>query len=198
MKKLLIIAMLIGIAQASFCQKGTSQFGFIGGYGHFTEVWHKGGYDVGIEFKHYVKNRFFVVANFHAGVNDGTYETTFSGMNTKLHTAELRNMVKNSIIGLGLGGDALSIGRHKIYVQGTAGIGSTERLREHVFLYEKNGRDVVEIEEDLYKETTWALTMTAGYDFRVTDWLAIGVNYTAFMIGTEYDNGFNGKIGWIF
>ena len=62
----------------------------------------------------------------------------------------------------------------------------------------RSGYDNIQIEENRYEETKWALSMTAGYDFRVTDWLAVGVNYSGFQVGSNCNNGFNGKISWIF
>ena len=198
MKRLLIITALMGCMQTLFGQKGSSQFGFVGGYERFTEIGYKDGYNVGIEFKHYVKDRIFVVGNFHAGVNDGSVHTTFSGYNQSVHTLDLRNSVHDYMLGCGPGYVVLSIGRHRIYIKATAGLGNTDRIQQYAKLEMENGHEYRSIVDNQQKYTKWALTTGAGYDFRVTDWLAVGINYTGFRVGNNYNNGYNLKVSWLF
>ena len=42
------------------------------------------------------------------------------------------NSTHDYMIGLGLGGDLLQIGRHKIYIQGTVGLGTSEMSKDGV------------------------------------------------------------------
>lgn len=33
----------------------------------------------------------------------------------------------------------------------------------------------------------YALSVSAGYDYRLTEWMAIGINYTGYQIGHSFD-----------
>ena len=48
------------------------------------------------------------------------------------------------------------------------------------------------------KSIRFAISATAGYDYRVNNWLKIGINYTGYQIGYEYNNSFNAKLSFIF
>ena len=56
--------------------------------------------------------------------------------------------------------------------------------------------DIVKTYEE--KSTRFAISASAGYDYQLTDWLSIGVNYTGWQIGYEYKNSANVKLGVIF
>ncbi len=178
-----------------FAQKGVSQFGISAGYAHFGELHVGGGYNVGIDFKHYVHNRFFVVANFYAGVNDGTKHISYTNKN-KQYNFDLQNSVRDYMIGFGLGADLLQKGRHKVYMQGTIGLGSSERSKDGIGVSLIGDYDVVKPHEE--KSTRFAISAAAGYDFKVTNWLIIGVNYTLYQVGYDFANAYNGKLSLIF
>ena len=76
---LLFLMLSIGAyAQKETTQKGINQFSVFAGYEHFPELRKGDGYNIGIEFKHYLNNRFFALANFHAGVNDAVVHESYS------------------------------------------------------------------------------------------------------------------------
>lgn len=77
MKKILLI-IAIAISTNIYAQKGSSQFSLFGGFEHFPELKCRNGYNVGVEFKHYLNNRVYALANFHAGVNDGTKNVSYT------------------------------------------------------------------------------------------------------------------------
>ena len=81
MKKIFLLLLSVFFVISAEAQKGSSQFALFAGYEHFPEMWEGKGYNVGVEYKYYVHNRFFAVANFHAGVNDASefVEYEFSG-----------------------------------------------------------------------------------------------------------------------
>lgn len=192
MKKILFVfACLVSL---SICaQKGASQFSLFGGYEYFPELWNGNGYNVGIEFKHYVNNRIYAVANFHAGVNDGSGNTQLVIWG-KPYDFNLSNHVNDYMLGFGLGGDLLQTGRHKIYVQATAGIGTSDWTKEDIVtIMSYNMIKPVE-----GQSTRFAISASAGYDYRLTDWLAVGINYTGWQIGYEYKNSVNLKLGLLF
>ena len=81
MKKIFLLLLSVFFVISAEAQKGSSQFALFAGYEHFPEMWEGKGSNVGVEYKYYVHNRFFAVANFHAGVNDASefVEYEFSG-----------------------------------------------------------------------------------------------------------------------
>lgn len=194
MKKLLLI-IAIAVSSNAFSQKGSSQFSFLGGYEHFPELKCRNGYNVGVEFKHYLNNRIYTLANFHAGVNDGTKNESYTRDNID-YSFDLSNSVRDYMIGFGLGGDLLHINRHKIYMQGTVGIGSSEQYEDGIILSPSGAYDMVKTYEE--KSTRFAISASAGYDYQLTDWLSVGVNYTGWQIGYEFKNSANIKLGIIF
>ena len=127
----LIIA--IAISTNIYAQKGSSQFSLFGGFEHFPELKCRNGYNVGVEFKHYLNNRVYALANFHAGVNDGTKNVSYTRDEID-YNFDLSNSVRDYMIGFGIGGDLLHINRHKIYMQGTVGIGSSEQYEDGITL----------------------------------------------------------------
>lgn len=79
MKKIIFILSILSSINI-YAQKGSSQFSLFGGFEHFPELKCRNGYNVGIEFKHYLNNRIYALANFHAGVNDGTKKKSIREM----------------------------------------------------------------------------------------------------------------------
>lgn len=194
MKKILLI-IAIAISTNIYAQKGSSQFSLFGGFEHFPELKCRNGYNVGVEFKHYLNNRVYALANFHAGVNDGTKNVSYTRDEID-YNFDLSNSVRDYMIGFGIGGDLLHINRHKIYMQGTVGIGSSEQYEDGITLSPGGAYDIVKTYEE--KSTRFAISASAGYDYQLTDWLSIGVNYTGWQIGYEYKNSANVKLGIIF
>lgn len=47
------------------------------------------------------------------------------------------------------------------------------------------------------KSTRFTISASAGYDYQLTGWLSIGVNYTDWQISYEYKNYANVKLGII-
>lgn len=176
-------------------QKGTSRFALVAGYENFPELWAKNGYNIGLEYKYYVHQRVFVVANFHAGVNDGDKETRYM-KNDQSYRFTLHNSVRDYMVGFGLGADLLQIKRHTIYLQGTAGLGASERKKDGITLFGTTDYDVLQTFTE--NSTRFAISVSMGYDYRVTDWLAVGVNYTGFQVGYEYNNACNLKLSLLF
>ena len=194
MKNILLI-IAIAISTNIYAQKGSSQFSLFGGFEHFPELKCRNGYNVGVEFKHYLNNRVYALANFHAGVNDGTKNVSYTRDEID-YNFDLSNSVRDYMLGFGIGGDLLHINRHKIYMQGTVGIGSSEQYEDGITLSPGGAYDIVKTYEE--KSTRFAISASAGYDYQLTDWLSIGVNYTGWQIGYEYKNSANVKLGIIF
>lgn len=194
MKKIIFILSIISSINI-YAQKGSSQFSLFGGFEHFPELKCRNGYNVGIEFKHYLNNRIYALANFHAGVNDGTKNESYTRDEID-YNFDLSNSVRDYMLGFGIGGDLLHINRHKIYMQGTVGIGSSEQYEDGITLSPGGAYDIVKTYEE--KSTRFAISASAGYDYQLTDWLSIGVNYTGWQIGYEYKNSANIKLGITF
>ena len=95
--------------------KPRSAFSVFAGYEHFPELGKRNGYDIGVEYKNYMRKKFYFVANFHAGVNDGTKAVAYErdGINYRF---DLHNSVRDYMLGIGLGYDFLQVKRHSMYV----------------------------------------------------------------------------------
>lgn len=150
------------------------------------------GYNLGIEFKHYLNKRFFGVANFHCGKNDGSEYVSYAhdGMNFGF---TMGNSCTDYMLGLGLGADLLQLNRHKVYLQATAGLGMSESAKDVIT---GSPHDYVKTLEE--QTNRFAISWSAGYDYRVNRWLAVGVNYTGYQIGYEYKNAANAKLTLLF
>lgn len=97
MRKIILILFFI-LSLNIHAQKGSSQFSFFGGYEHFPELWESKGYNVGVEFKHYLNNHIYVLANFHAGINDGSKTTNYTKGDIN-YNFPLTNSVRDYMLG---------------------------------------------------------------------------------------------------
>lgn len=84
---------------------------------------------MGVEFKHYLNNRVYALANFHAGVMTEQKNESYTRDEID-YNFDLSNSVRDYRLGFGIGGDLLHINRHKVHMQGTIGIGSSEQYEE--------------------------------------------------------------------
>ena len=78
-------------------------------------------------------------------------------------------------------------------MQGTAGIGSSEQYKDGIILSPGGTYDMIKTFEE--KSTRFAISVSAGYDYQLTKWLSVCVNYTGWQIGYEYKNSINAKLG---
>lgn len=192
MKKLFSILCATCLAASAFAQ---DQFSIFGGYEHFPEMHVGKGYNVGIEYKHYMNKRFYAVANFHSGVNDGSEKAVYTNKGID-YNFDLHNSVRDYMLGFGIGVDLMHINRHKIYIQGTAGIGSSSVSKDGISTSPTGAYDIVKTHEE--NSVRFAVSASAGYDYQLTDWLSVGVNYTGWQIGYDYKNSVNAKLGFTF
>lgn len=194
MKKTFLTTLLALCVTCSFAQKGNTQFAIIGGYEIFKDMHTTGGYNLGVEFKHYVHNRIYAVANFHAGINDGS-KIGYAPPTGNNESVELKykSMTHDYMVGLGLGADLLQLGKHKIYAQGTVGLGNSEEKHNEI-----TDLSPLTLTDKERTKTSYALSATAGYDYQINNWLAIGANYTGYRVGYSYKNSFNAKLSFIF
>lgn len=175
--------------------KPRSAFSVFAGYEHFPELGKRNGYDIGVEYKNYMRKKFYFVANFHAGVNDGTKAVAYErdGINYRF---DLHNSVRDYMLGIGLGYDFLQVKRHSMYVQATVGLGTNEQYKDGIVLSPSGAYDIVKTFGGV--TTRFAISVSAGYDYQLTDWLAVGVNYTGWQIGYEFKSSANLKVGFCF
>ena len=188
MKRQILIFLCIWGVMRVFAQEGSSLFSVIGGYENFPDMVNKNGYNVGVEFKHYVHKSIFFVAHFHAGINGKDFVVQFEQDGGSDHS--LQNKVRDYMMGLGLGADVLQKERHRVYVQGTVGLGNSMKRQELP--------DIMNAPATLMREenvTRYALAASVGYDYRLNRWLSVGVNYTGYYIGYDYKHTANMKLG---
>lgn len=163
-----------------YAQNGKNQFAIQGGYEVFPHLSRVSGGNIGIEFKHYLNNRIYFLSNFHAGINDGSLDISYKNNNV-LTDIELKNTQRDYMLGMGIGIDVFQKENHKVYVQSTVGLGSSTVRYDDFDLSSK----IINTLENNY--IRYALSVSAGYDYRVTEYLAIGINYTGYQIGDNFD-----------
>lgn len=184
-KNILIWALLfLFCCSKGYAQKGEYQISIQSGYENFPRFFNDG-YNFALNFKHYVNNRMYAVANFHTGLANMRREGQILSNSQKHYN--LDNKLRDYMLGFGIGGDISRKNRHIVYAQATAGLGTRDRKRETI------GEDGNEVSYTSNR-TTFALSFSAGYDYLLTDWFTIGINYTGYQIG-RYKNTCNLKLG---
>lgn len=166
-----------------------------GGYEHFPELRKRNGYNIGIEYRHYLRKRIYTVINAHAGVNDGVRNEKYEREGIQ-YNFDLSNSVRDYMIGLGVGFEVLQKNKHIIYLQGTFGLGTTDIEQDYITLSPGGAYDIVKTNYE--EHTRFAISATAGYDYQINNLLAIGVNYTCWQIGYESKNAANVRISFCF
>lgn len=184
-KFLTVFSALMLISTWGYAQKGDNYFSFQGGYESFSRF-PNDGYNFALNFKHYMNNRIYAVANFHAGLSNMERKGQIVSSSDRYY--DLDNKQRDYMLGFGLGGDILRLNRHIVYAQATAGLGATDEKRENV---EHSDLSVTTTKDN---RTTFALSFSAGYDYQLTDWFTIGVNYTGYQLD-YYKNSCNLKLG---
>lgn len=176
--KLLILGLFCSLQM--YAQKGVNQFAIQGGYEAFPHLNKASGGNMSIEFKHYFDKRLFFVSNFHAGINNGDIDISYY-QNGDLRDINLSNTQRDYMLGIGIGADIFQKNCHKIYVQSTVGLGSSTIRKDD---FDMSSKTVDTVEENYVR---YALSVSAGYDYRLTEWMAIGINYTGYQIGHSFD-----------
>ena len=149
------------------------QLAVFAGYEQFPELHKRNGYDLGVEWKHYLNKRFYTLVNFPAGVTAGTEKVSND-----------RDGVRDYMLGFGAGYDLLKIKRNTIYLQASVGLGTTDEQIDGIVLSPTGAYDIVKTFTT--EATSYAISVAAGYDYQLTNFLAIGVNYTGWQIGFEF------------
>lgn len=187
MKKrvLLVLLFIISLHTSAFAYKGDNFFLFQCGYENFSRF-PNDGYNFSVNFKHYLNERTYAIANFHAGLSN--MERKGEILSTSDSYYDLNNKQRDYMLGFGLGHDIFRKNRHVIYLQTTVGIGVTDLKRENIELPEGNVNTIKD------NNSTFALSFSTGYDYQLTDWLTIGVNYTGYQIN-YYKNTCNLRLG---
>ncbi|EOS15137.1 hypothetical protein [Phocaeicola sartorii] len=192
MKKLILIVFTLLYTSLIFAQKGNSQFAILGGYENFPNLIKESGYNIGTEFKYYTHKRIFIIANFHAGINNGKKLLRYM-KNDRLYNHNLKNTAKDYMIGFGLGGDLIQKEKHKAYIQSTIGLGNSEEKKTHLANIDSDTTEMTK-----KTSTSYAISATIGYDYQLNEWLTVGMHYTGYQIGYQYKNSCNVKISILF
>lgn len=144
--------------------------------------------------KHYISNRIFALANFRAGANDGNHQVRYYDHNNIFVNFDLSNTIRDYSIAIGLGGDLLRTDRHKIYLQGAVGLGSSDRWTERIAVRDYSYPYYVD--EQQQQITSYSINWSAGYDFRLFQNLWLGTAYTSHHVGAKYNNVYEIKLTW--
>lgn len=198
MKKTFLIPLsILFISLPTVAQKGISRFGIQGGYARFPEMGAPNGISAGIEYNYYVKDRIFVFGSFLTALNNGHWTTTV-GRTGHFRDFRLHNEEQAYMMAFGLGGDLLQYKRHRIYMQGGLGIGSSHREKERYNAIRKGDTFEYVSITDISDITRFAIQTTAGYEYQINHWLGLGVNYTGMFVGQNFISSVNLKTIWTF
>lgn len=173
------------------------QFSVMGGYEYFSRLSpgvRPSGGGIGAEFKYYLSDRFYSLANFHMGFYDQREMRMVEGSESQdkyLFDWTMREF--NG--GVGLGVDLLSTFRHIIFFQSTCGV-SQVNIDEPFF--DTYDPPTVEL-KDADLKPRMAASVTLGYAHRVTDIVSFGFDYTGWWIsGVKFRHTGNVRLGFAF
>ncbi|WP_195643099.1 hypothetical protein [Bacteroides ovatus] len=195
MKNILFAALFtIGIIPVQGQEK--IQFSFTGGYEHFkVNHFNKlSGYGLGCEFKFHFYKRFYMVANFHMGINNEFMpRTAIQGIGEVDFSMHWR--IREYKTGIGLGANLINFKKHKIYTQATFGLSKLKQSEPNVYSY----RPTIEIGTKNEYYLKYSTSISSGYDYRISKLICIGMDYTGWwLVGLAYRNTLNAKISFFF
>lgn len=156
------------------------------GYSIFNSEHGKYGYNVNLEYNHYVFNNLYLL---------GSYVHAYSKNAEQYRSTEytINGSIQEHILALGFGYDMLKINGHRIY--GAFGVGAG---------YQSYTRDVVVPEVSFttreVTEKGWSISYfpTGGYGYSVIPNLEVGASWAGYFAKYYWANSFNIHVGYKF
>ncbi len=181
------IALFFLISLCTVAQKQSLQYALQGGYKYYMGSFGKQGFNIGMETTYYPTNRNYILLNFNYGngpIADGNIDLLNNGK-AVYYTGNR----KDYFIGMGLGYNVLNKQKNRIYIQGAIGLGIVTINMDFPSIKGKGHGN----------QSQYALSPSLGYDYKITDKVAVGINYSGYYIGNwEYSNTINGKLSFTF
>lgn len=156
------------------------------GYAFFKPELAKHGYTFGGDYAYYIVKRFFVEADYFYGFSDNKEQIEGSDQ-------YMRGGIRRHMITVGLGYDVLSKNGHTLFVSGTAGAGYNRYKRD--LLVKANP---IEIQNVTTKGWSGAYSVSAGYQYDVASFFAVGLNYGAYFVSPDWAHTINLRLNYKF
>lgn len=205
LKKKLLFALLFSTPLCIHAQKGNVKIDLKGGVSLPEKEkldMNATGYLIGVNFKYYLNNRFYVLlkASGNRLTGDKSVGQLISSSSEDWpKEALLSKRITDTMLGVGMGWDILKKNRHSVYFQSAFGIG-VQNYKSEVWKDNDNNRDngysIYHRSSDNYAD--WALSGDLGYIYSITDFIGIGASYSADYIAWGFSQGFNINLQFTF
>lgn len=174
---------LIGFLVALFCmtaaaaQEGNWRISVLGGYENFPgNPYTENGYRLGGEVRYYPSNRIYILADFHAGFNQGHGMGTYPPSMEKPGEGRLDWKIRELSGDYGVGWEFVQTRRSALFLQGTLGVNVRKTYLPQT--YWEEGYVPGTREKD--KTVRTALGFALGYDYHLSPHWVIGVDYSGY------------------
>lgn len=174
---------LIGLLVALFCmtaaaaQEGNWRISVLGGYENFPgNPYTENGYRLGGEVRYYPSNRIYILADFHAGFNQGHGMGTYPPSMEKPGEGRLDWKIRELSGDYGVGWEFVQTRRSALFLQGTLGVNVRKTYLPQT--YWEEGYVPGTREKD--KTVRTALGFALGYDYHLSPHWVVGVDYSGY------------------
>lgn len=174
---------LIGFLVALFCmtaaaaQEGNWRISVLGGYENFPgNPYTENGYRLGGEVRYYPSNRIYILADFHAGFNQGHGMGTYPPSMEKPGEGRLDWKIRELSGDYGVGWEFVQTRRSALLLQGTLGVNVRKTYLPQT--YWEEGYVPGTREKD--KTVRTALGFALGYDYHLSPHWVVGVDYSGY------------------
>ena len=177
MKKLIGFLVALVCMTAATAQEGNWRISVLGGYENFPgNPYTENGYRLGGEVRYYPSNRIYILADFHAGFNQGHGMGTYPPSMEKPGEGRLDWKIRELSGDYGVGWEFVQTRRSALFLQGTLGVNVRKTYLPQT--YWEEGYVPGTREKDRTVRT--ALGFALGYDYHLSPHWVVGVDYSGY------------------
>ena len=177
MKKLIGFLVALVCMTAATAQEGNWRISVLGGYENFPgNPYTENGYRLGGEVRYYPSNRIYILADFHAGFNQGHGMGTYPPSMEKPGEGRLDWKIRELSGDYGVGWEFVQTRRSALFLQGTLGVNVRKTYLPQT--YWEEGYVPGTREKD--KTVRTALGFALGYDYHLSPHWVVGVDYSGY------------------
>ncbi len=177
MKKLIGFLVALVCMTAAVAQEGNWRISVLGGYENFPgNPYTENGYRLGGEVRYYPSNRIYILADFHAGFNQGHGMGTYPPSMEKPGEERLDWKIRELSGDYGVGWEFVQTRRSALFLQGTLGVNVRKTYLPQT--YWEEGYVPGTREKDRTVRT--ALGFALGYDYHLSPHWVVGVDYSGY------------------
>lgn len=177
MKKLIGFLVALVCMTAATAQEGNWRISVLGGYENFPgNPCTENGYRLGGEVRYYPSNRIYILADFHAGFNQGHGMGTYPPSMEKTGEGRLDWKIRELSGDYGVGWKFVQTRRSALFLQGTLGVNVRKTYLPQT--YWEEGYVPGTREKDRTVRT--ALGFALGYDYHLSPHWVVGVDYSGY------------------